>query len=384
MKPVSQSVASLQRSGVRAVMDIAFRTPGVLRLEVGDPDFPTPGHIVEAAARAARDGYTHYTPSQGLPEVRDAMAEKLSSFNGLSVGRDDVVVSAGAGHALFAVYRALCDPGDMVLAPDPGWPNYGTIASLTGAEFERYPLIREDGFSPDFDALGGLLDMHPNVKMIVINTPGNPTGAVWGEEILARLVELCRIHDVYLISDECYEAITFGEPHISPATLDSERTVSVFSVSKTYAMTGWRVGYVTGPEEVVSMVGRVVENSVSCAAAVSQKAAEAALRGDQGPVEAMVAAYMSRRDLAMERLGEEGLSAVPPDGAFYVMVEVPTADTVAFASELVSAEKVTVAPGEAFGPGGSGMVRLSLASDESTIDEGIRRLARFARDRVVE
>jgi aspartate/methionine/tyrosine aminotransferase len=363
-------------------MDIAFRTPGVLRLEVGDPDFPTPEHIVEAAVRAARDGYTHYTPSQGLPEVRDAMVEKLSSFNGLSVGRDDVVVSAGGGHALFAVYRALCDPGDMVLAPDPGWPNYGTIASLTGVEVERYPLLREEGWAPDFDALGGLLDKHPNVKMIVVNTPGNPTGAVWGREILSRLAELCQIHDVYLISDECYEAITFGEPHISPATLDDERTVSVFSVSKTYAMTGWRVGYVTGPAEVVSMVGRVVENSVSCAAAVSQKAAEAALRGDQASVEAMVAAYKSRRDLAMERLGEEGLSAVEPEGAFYVMVEVPAADTVAFASELVAAEKVTVAPGEAFGPGGSGMVRLSLASDKSTIDEGIRRLGRFVRDQV--
>jgi len=384
MKPVSQSVASLQRSGVRAVMDIAFRTPGVLRLEVGDPDFPTPAHIVEAAASAARSGYTHYTPSQGLPEVRQAMAEKLSSFNGLRVGRDDVVVSAGGGHALFAVYRALCDPGDMVLAPDPGWPNYGTIASLTGAAIERYPLLREEGFSPDFDALAGLLDKHPNVKLIVVNTPGNPTGAVWGEEILSRLAELCRIHDVYLISDECYEAITFEKSHISPGTLDAERTVSVFSVSKTYAMTGWRVGYVTGPAEVVSMVGRVVENTVSCAAAVSQKAAEAALRGDQRPVAEMVAAYESRRDLAMERLGEQGLSAIEPEGAFYVMVEVPTADTVAFASELVAADKVTVAPGEAFGPGGSGLIRLSLASDESTIEEGIRRLGRFVRDRVLE
>lgn len=379
MKPVSTSVASLRRSGVRAVMDIAFRTPGVLRLEVGDPDFPTPEHIVEAAARATRDGYTHYTPSQGLPEVRTAMAEKLCTFNSLNVGPDDVVVTAGGGHALFSVYRALCDPGDMVLAPDPGWPNYGTIGALTGAGIMWYPLLREKGFVPDFDALEEMLAAHPNVKMLVVNTPGNPTGAVWGREILSRLVELCQIHDVYLISDECYEAITFHEPHLSPATLDPERTVSVFSVSKTYAMTGWRVGYVTGPREVVSMVGRVVENSVSCAAAVSQKAAEAALGGDQSPVEAMVAAYRSRRDLAMQRLGEEGLSAVEPQGAFYVMVEVPATDTVAFALELVAAEKVTVAPGEAFGAGGSGMVRLSLASEESTIDEGIRRLGRFAR-----
>ncbi len=380
MKPVSESIASLQRSGVRAVMDIAFRTPGVLRLEVGDPNFPTPEHIVEAAAKAARDGYTHYTPSQGLPEVRAAMADKITGFNRIEVGADEVVVTAGGGHALFSVYRALANPGDVVLAPDPGWPNYGTIAALTGLKIERYPLLPDKRFDPDFDALSSMLASNPNVKMLVANTPGNPTGAVWGESVLTALLELCEEHDVYLVSDECYEAITFDEAHVSPATLDQTgRVVSVFSVSKTYAMTGWRVGYVTGPPEVVAMVGRVVENSVSCAAAVSQKAAEAALRGDQSCVDDMVAAYRLRSGLAMSRLAEEGMAAIEPSGAFYMMVEVPADDTVAFASSLVETEKVTVAPGEAFGPGGRGMVRISLASDEDTIEEGIRRLARHSK-----
>ncbi len=378
MKPVSRSVASLQRSGVRAVMDIAFRTPDVLRLEVGDPDFPTPSHIVEAAAAATRNGFTHYTPSQGLVEVREAMAVKLTSFNGLEVGADDVVVAAGGGHALFSVFRALTDPGDVVLAPDPGWPNYGTIAALCGADTIGYRLLADEGYKPDLEYLNGILVANPKVKLIVVNSPSNPTGAVWSQDTLGQIVDLCSVHDVYLVSDECYEAITFEDRHVSPATLDdSGRTISVFSVSKTYAMTGWRVGYVTGPREVVGMVGRVVENSVSCAAAVSQKAAEAAIAGDQAPVEQMVGEYRKRRDMAMMRLEEAGLGASKPSGAFYVMVEVPTDDTVAFAMRLLEAEKLAVAPGEAFGPGGAEMVRLSLASHPTTIEEGIRRLGRF-------
>ena len=378
MKRVSASVRSLQRSQIRAVMDIAFETPGVLRLEVGDPDFPTPPHIVEAAAAAARSGYTHYTPSRGLAEVRAVMADKISSFNGLDVGADDVVVTAGGGHALFAVCRALTDPGDVVLVPDPGWPNYRTIAALCWVEAIGYPLLPEERFAPDLEQVDRLLSGTPGVKLMVVNSPGNPTGAVWSEETLGRVVELCSRHDVYLVSDECYEAIVFEGRHVSPASLDdSGRTVSVFTVSKTYAMTGWRVGYVTGSAEVVEAVGKVVENSVSCAAAVSQKAAEAAIAGDQVPVQRMVAEYRRRRDRASVRLEEAGLRAVTPRGAFYVMVEVPTDDTVAFAKDLVSAEGVTVAPGEAFGPRGAGMVRLSLASDPETIDEGIRRLGRF-------
>lgn len=383
MKPVSASVRSLERSGIRAVMDVAFQRPDVLRLEVGDPDFPTPIHIVEAANAAALAGYTHYTPSRGLAEVREVMADKLSSVNGLAVGTDDIVVTAGGGHALFSVYRALTDPGDIVLVPDPGWPNYRTIAALCGVEVVGYPLIREERFSPDLDHLDRLLSSSDRIKLMVVNSPGNPTGAVWSRETLGAIVDLCSTHDVYLVSDECYEAIVYEDQHVSPATLDdSGRTVSVFTVSKTYAMTGWRVGYVTGSSAVVDVVGKVVENSISCATAVSQKAAEAAIAGDQAPVEGMVMAYRDRRDLALARLQETGLWASAPKGAFYVMVEVPTGDTVRFAMDLVDAEAVTVAPGEAFGPNGAGMVRLSLASHPDTIEEGIRRLARFVADAV--
>jgi aspartate/methionine/tyrosine aminotransferase len=378
MKPVSESVSSLQRSGIRAVMDIAFQRPDVLRLEVGDPDFPTPSHIVDAAAAAARNGYTHYTPSRGLTEVRAVMAAKLASFNGLDVGAEDVVVTAGGGHGLFSVCRALTDPGDVVLVPDPGWPNYRTIGALCGVDVIGYPLIREEGFTPDLERLDRILSGTPGIKLMVVNSPGNPTGAVWSRDTLGRIVDVCSAHDVYLVSDECYEAITFEDRHVSPATLDdSGRTVSVFTVSKTYAMTGWRVGYVTGSRDVVEVVGKVVENSVSCASAVSQKAAEAAIAGDQTPVDRMVAEYRKRRDLALAQLGAVGLWASVPRGAFYVLVGVPAEDTVAFAMDLVDAEGVTVAPGAAFGPRGAGMVRLSLASHPDTIGEGIRRLARF-------
>lgn len=378
MKPLSTSVQSLQRSGIRAVMDVAFQRDDVLRLEVGDPDFATPAHIIEAAAIAARNGYTHYTPSRGLPEVREVMAAKITNRNGVGVRADDVVVSAGGGHALFCVYRALTEPGEVVLAPDPGWPNYGTIAHLCGVELQGYPLLREDGFLPDVERLEQMVRDNPSTKALVVNSPANPTGAVWPASVIEQVVDLCDRHDLFLVSDECYEDIVFEDEHISPGTLnDSGRIVSVFTVSKSYAMTGWRIGYLTGSPEVVEAVGKVVENSVSCASAVSQKAAEAAITGDQSVVQEMVGAYRRRRDLALDRLEEAGLWASPPQGAFYVTVATPAEDTTDFAMRLVEAEGVTVAPGAAFGPGGEGMVRLSLASDPATIEEGIARLGRF-------
>lgn len=380
MKSLSESIVQLQRSGIRQVMDLAFARPDMLRLEVGDPDFPTPPHIVEAAAAAAVAGYTHYTPSRGLAEVREAMAEKISRFNRFSARPDDVVVSAGGGHGLFAVCRALCDPGDRILVPNPGWPNYHTIAALCRAEAVGYSLPAANGFLPDLERLEKLA-ARAGMKALIINTPSNPTGAVWSEAVIGKVLEICSRHDLFLIADECYEAIVFDRNHVSPASLDDQgRTISVFTLSKTYAMTGWRVGYVTASPQILDQVAKVVENSVSCATAVSQKAAEAALRGDQTCVGDMVDAYRQRRGVALSALGEAGLTpASVPGGAFYVMVAVPANDTMKFARRLASEAAVTVAPGETFGTEGQGMVRLSLASEPSTIKEGIKRLGLFAR-----
>lgn len=379
MKDLSSSIVAFQRSGIRQVMDLAFRRGDVVRLEVGDPDFATAPHIVEAAAAAARSGYTHYTPSRGLGEVREAMATKISKFNGIEVGADDVVVSAGGGHGMFALLRGMCDPGDIILAPDPGWPNYRTVAALCGVEIVPYPLMRDNGFLPDLGRLEELAGSLPGAKAIVLNSPANPTGAVWPRETTEAVLGICQTNDLYLISDECYEAIVFEGEHVSPAAMDPDgRTISMFTVSKTYAMTGWRVGYLTGPQEVVDVVGKVVESSVSCAAAVSQKAAEAALTGDQGWVADMVDAYRSRRDLAVELLEEAGLGPSRPHGAFYVMAEVPAQDTLDFAKRLVEEAGVAVAPGETFGESGRGMVRLSLAASRETISEGIRLLSEFS------
>jgi aspartate/methionine/tyrosine aminotransferase len=203
---------------------------------------------------------------------------------------------------------------------------------------------------------------------------------LWSEAVIKSVLDICSRHDLYLIADECYDAIVFEGVHVSPASLDEQgRTISVFSLSKTYAMTGWRVGYVTAAPTILDQVGKVVENSVSCAAAVSQKAAEAALRGDQACVDEMVNTYRQRRDLALLHLKRTGLTAWAPQGAFYVMVSVPVNDTMDFAHRLASEAAVTVAPGETFGLQGKGMVRLSLASDASTIEEGIHRLAIFSR-----
>ena len=377
MQPLSQGITSLQRSGIREVMDLAFQRPDVLRLEVGDPDFPTPAHIVAAAVEAA-PRYTHYTPSRGLGEVREALAAKMTAFNGIPARASDVVVTAGGGHGLFSVYRGLMDPGDAILIPDPGWPNYRTIAALCSVDTVPYPLPRESGFLPDLEQLERLVSTTPRLKAVLVSSPSNPTGAVWPREVLQAVVDMCTRHDVYLISDECYEAIVFDREHLSPATLGRlGHTISLFTVSKTYAMTGWRLGYVNGPADVLDAVGKVVESSVSCASAISQKAAEAAVLGDQSCVAEMVAAYRSRRDLALTLLEEEGMAAIVPHGAFYVMVSVPTDDTLDFAKRLVRHAGVAVAPGDAFGQGGRGMIRISLASHPETIREGIHRLAAF-------
>ena len=382
MRPLSNGITSLQRSGIREVMDLAFERPDVLRLEVGDPDFPTPAHIVAAAVEAA-PRYTHYTPSRGLSEVREALAAKVTAFNGIPARATDVVVTAGGGHGLFSVYRGLMDPGDAVLIPDPGWPNYRTIAALCSVDTVSYPLPRDSGFLPDLEELDRLVATTPRLKAVLVSSPSNPTGAVWPREVLQAVVDICTRHHVYLISDECYEAIVFEREHVSPATLDRlGHTISLFTVSKTYAMTGWRLGYVNGPADVLDAVGKVVESSVSCASAISQKAAEAAVSGDQSCVAEMVAAYRSRRDLAMTLLKEEGIAAVVPHGAFYVMVSVPANDTLGFAKRLVLHAGVAVAPGDSFGLRGGGMIRISLASHPETIREGIHRLAAFCRAEV--
>jgi aspartate/methionine/tyrosine aminotransferase len=374
----AERIRLMRRSGIREIMDLAAGRPDVLHLEVGQPDFPTPPHIIEAGCEAARSGFTTYTANKGLVEVRASIAAKLKTVNGIDAPVDDIVITAGAVNALMETLATLVSPGDRILIPDPGWPNYQMMADVLSAQAVLYPLLPEEGYLPDLDRLDELARTS-GATVLMINSPGNPTGAVFPRDVMERLVDLAARHGMYLLSDECYEQVVFEGEHVSPASLGApDHVLSVFSMSKSYAMTGWRMGYLTGPSDVVDLVAKVQEPMISCATAIAQKAGQAALDGDQECVQEMTRSYRDRRDMVVEILREGGLLVSVPHGAFYIMADVSAAaqDSYAFARRLITEAGVAVAPGETFGPSGAGTVRLSLATATADLREGTERLVR--------
>ena len=376
MKPLNSVISGMPRSGIREIMDLASKTSGVIHLEVGQPDFATPDHVLEAAAQAAVDGYTKYTPNAGIPEVREAFAAKVTSRNGFAAAPENIVVTVGAINALLQAVMVLCDPGEAVLIPDPGWPNYEMIATVAGVRPVRYPLVPTAAFTPDFDALE-VVAAAPRTKALIMNSPANPTGAIFDLATQQEMLTIAERHDLWVISDECYEDIVFEGPHISPSAIaSSERVISIFSMSKSYAMTGWRVGYAVAPQNVAAMMAKLTEALTSCVTGVAQKAAQAAVEGDQSCVSEMRDAYRRRRDLASERLEAAGLLAFRPRGAFYTMVDTSATgqDGYALCRRLVTDHGVATAPGETFGPTGNGLIRLSLAAADDDVRIGVDRV----------
>jgi len=349
----------------------AAALPGAIRLELGDPDFVTPAHIVDAARDAALAGFTKYTLPAGLPSLRELLALKLRERNGFERSPAEIVVTAGACGALFTTMLALLEPGDEVLLPDPGWPNYPPIVEAVGCRTVYYPLDLRTGGAPDLDALENRIG--PNARAIVVNSPGNPVGQVLSREVLGSLLEIARRRDLWVFSDEAYEDVVFEGEHVS---LIGDRVVSIFSFSKSYAMTGWRVGYAVAPDaEVAARLARAQEPVTWSVSSISQKAAEAALLGPQECVAEMREAYRARRDAALALLDAAGVAYVRPSGAFYLLVDVSSAgDDVDFAWRLLEEEHVAVVPGKAFGPTGAGYVRLSLSVAPDALAEGIDRL----------
>lgn len=374
-RELAAAARTMPRSGIREIMDLAWSMPEVIHLEVGEPNFPSPQHAVEAAVTAARAGATRYTPNAGIPELRAALALKVVQRNGVPASPDGIVVTAGAVEALYSTLLALLDPGDGLLLPDPGWPNFRMMANLLRAEEQPYVLRAEDGYVPTADAIERAVT--DRTKVLLLNSPSNPLGTVLDPQRAQELYELARSYDLWIVSDECYDELVFEGAGYSIGSQDpDERVVSIYSFSKSYAMTGWRVGYAVVPERLADTAAKLQEPLISCVSAPSQHAALAAVEGPQDVVGHMLASYRERRNLVVDHLDAADIPALKPAGAFYVWVDIGGSGVSGrdFARALVREDGVAVVPGSAFGGAGDHAIRLSLATDRQLLTEGVLRL----------
>lgn len=362
-------------------MELASHVDGAIHLEVGEPNFNSPDHVCEAAAKAAAEGFTKYTPNAGIPVLREALAEKVRDRNGIEASVDQVVVTAGAVAGLYSTMAALVDPGSDILLGDPSWPNYALMMQLQGITPVHYPLTTANGLVPNASEIEPLITHR--TKAIIHNSPGNPTGAITPRGSLVELLELAEAHDLWVFSDEVYDEMWFDEPPTALGPLDdSGRVISFFSMSKTYAMTGWRVGYLVAPPGVADVIIKAQEPITSCVNAPAQKAALAAITGPQDCVVEMRDSYARRRDEVTKLLDSREVPYVRPTGAFYLMVDVSSTGSqgMDFARRLVEERGVAVVPGTTFGPNSGQFVRVSLATATDLLLEGVGRLADAVHD----
>jgi len=347
----------------------------VIHLEIGEPDFPTAEHISQAAVEALLGGQTHYVPAPGIAPLREAVAAFLDRTGRLrNVSADRVVVTPGAKPIMFFTILALCGPGDEVLYPDPGFPMYASITAFAGATPVPVPLRQGNGFRIDVDELAALIT--PRSKLLIINSPHNPCGSALTRADCAAIAELAVRHNLVVLSDEVYWALRYGGQHASVLEFDGmeSRTVLLDGWSKTYAMTGWRLGFGVFPPPLVEPVTRLAINSVSCTSAFSQYAAIAALDGPQDAVTAMVAEFRRRRDVIVSGLNAlPGVSCLAPDGAFYAFPDVSGTGMPApeLAGRLLDEAGVACLAGTAFGSCGAGFLRLSYANSVANIEAAL-------------
>ncbi len=382
----ARRVVGLAGSATVSVMDKARRLKAegrsVVDLSGGDPDFPTAPHVTEAAIRSLQNGFTHYTPSRGIPELLKAIARKLADENGVRYEpAREIIVMPGAKQALFVAAQALLDPGDEMILFSPAWVSYEPCAALAGAQTVYVPMNM--GTTPAQLKADLASAISPRTKLAIVNTPNNPTGQVWSRAHLQVVAEAAQAHDFLVLSDEIYEKLIYdGEEHVSIASFPGmwERTLILNGLSKSHAMTGWRLGYIAGPEPLISEMLKIHQHSSTCASSFVQEAAVAALNGPQEYTDYMIGRYKARRDRLVEALNAiPGIRCDLPQGAFYAFPNIAGTglSSLEFADRLLDAEAVAVTPGDAFGPGGEGYVRLSYANSDEMLEEGARRIKRF-------
>lgn len=375
MRGLSEKIAAIAPSATIEISNAAKRMAqegvDVISLSIGEPDFDTPAHIKDACIEALRRGETHYAPSTGIPALTKAIAEKLNRENGVPVKPDEVIVTCGAKDAIYEAMEAVLNVGDEVLILDPSWVSYEPCARFAGAAARHHALSTET-FQVDDSILEAV---GPRTKMIVVNTPSNPSGAVLNGDSLRLIADICRDHDLYALSDEIYEKLVYGKEHISLASLPemAERTITVNGFSKAYAMTGWRIGYAAAPRPILRQMEKVQQHTISSPTTFAMFGAVAALEGPQDCVESMRREFERRRDYLIPALRDLGYATAPADGAFYAYVRVE-GDDMAIARSWLRDAHVAVTPGTAFGT--PGWLRLSYATSMKNLNEAVGRIAR--------
>jgi aspartate/methionine/tyrosine aminotransferase len=376
----------MQRLGTEGAFEVLARARAleaegrrIVHLEIGEPDFDTAPHVIAAAAAALADGQTHYGPSAGLPEARGAIARAVARTRGIDVDPDAVVVTPGAKPILTFTILATVDEGDEVLLPDPGFPIYESVVRYVGATPVPVPLYQDRDFRFDPDELRRRVS--DRTRLIIVNSPHNPTGGVLTPSDLQAVAEVAVERDLWVLSDEIYSRLLYGGEHHSVASLPgmAERTVILDGFSKTYAMTGWRLGYGVAPPALVPALTRLQINVTSCTAGFVQLAGVAALEGPQDGVEAMLAEFRRRRALVVGSLNDiPGVRCLEPGGAFYVFprIDVPGLSAREVADSLLAEEGVALLAGTAFGAQGEGFLRLSFANSQDELREGVDRIRR--------
>ncbi|PSL39653.1 aspartate aminotransferase [Labedella gwakjiensis] len=378
MPQLASHMSSVPESGIRRLFEIALTLDDVNILAVGEPDQPVAPHIVAAATAAWEAGETRYTPNGGIADLRRAIVDKLARDNGMHVDVEQVWVTVGATQALMQAMGLLLDAGDEILVPDPGYTTFSMNARMLQAVPVPYRLSPEDGFAPDIAELETLVT--PQTRVLLVNSPSNPLGRVFSAEVLQGLVDFAARHDLWVLSDEVYEYFTFTGRHVSPATLDHDgRVFSVFSLSKTYAMTGIRVGYLVTPPGFSAEMRTVQEAMISCVSTPAQRAAVAAITGPREPVDVASRHYEANALAASALLTERGIRFLDPEGAFYLWIDMSHAtggDVATWAERFLLEHRVAVAPGSAFGRSGEGWIRVCLAADRPRLLEGLSKLPR--------
>lgn len=380
----------IRQSATVAMADriLALKASGknIIGLQVGDPDFGTPPAVVDAALNAMQSGLTHYGPSRGFPDLRTAVAKKLLRDEGVACDPDtEILITHGGIHAYYLAMQSILSPGDDVLIPDPSWATHSNMAIMLRGNVIRVPAPADNGFIPHFDSW--LKALTPKTRVIVLNYPSNPTGAFPSREYLQNLQDFAAKHNLWIVSDEVYGSLYYEEKPTSAGALEGakDRTILVNSLSKSYAMTGWRVGFLAAPQRVIEHALKAGQNSITCVAPFIQKAAAFALTDPaiQLVTAEMRAAYSRRRDLVLRivrELESDRVKVIPPQGAFYFFLDLRALNmsSVEMCERILEEEGVGLVPGLAFGEQGEGFIRMTIAASDEDVEAGFRKIVKWA------